>query len=150
MPEFGDLPLAILRSVSAVSGENYYDVHEPELREELNRRGYEPGHAALNGVMRQLTGAGYLECTFTGGEVALIRLREKGRQEVEGWPTTPGSISAAEVKQLVASLEARAEDPTLDSDEQSKARAAAGALQQMGISVTSTLLAAWLRHLGVP
>lgn len=150
MAQFGDLPLAILRSVSTASGENYKDVDEPELREELGRRGYEPSRGALINLMHQLQDAYFLDCTFTGSGIALIRLQEKGRQEGEGWPTTPGSVSAAEVEELLASLEERSEDPTLSEDEQSKARAVAGAVRDMGVSVTSSLLAAWLRHLGVP
>ena len=71
---------------------------EPARREELKRRGYEPGYAALNGVMHQLSDASYLECSFTGSGIALIRLQEKGRQAVEGWPTSPGAVSVAEVE----------------------------------------------------
>jgi hypothetical protein len=150
VPQYGDLPLTILRSVSTLSGEDYHDVEDEPLRDELKRRGFQPSNAAFLNVMRQLRDAGYLHCEFLGGMrgVSLVRLEEKGRIEVEGWPATPGSLSSADVAELVASLEARGEDQTVAPEERSKARAAAGAIKDLGLSVTGGLILGWLKHLG--
>ena len=152
VPQYGDLPLTILRSVSMLSGGEYHDVEDEPLRQELERRGFEASNAAFLIVMRQLRGAGYLQCEFLGGirGVSLVRLEEKGRIEVEGWPATPGSLSSSDVAELVASLEARGEDQTLAPEERSKARAAAGAIKDLGLSVTGGLILWWLKHMGVP
>jgi hypothetical protein len=152
VPQYGDLPLTVLRSVSTLSSEDYHDVEDEPVRDELERRGFQPSNAAFLNVMRQLRDAGYLQCEFLGGMrgVSLVRLEEKGRIEVEGWPATPGSLSSADVAELVASLEARAEDQTLAAEERSKARAAAGAIKDLGLSVTGGLILGWVKHLGVP
>jgi hypothetical protein len=92
--QFGDLPLAILRSISAVSGETYQEVDQGELEAELSRRGFEPTQPALRGAMHALHDGGYLDCYFTAGGIKLIHLQQAGRQQVEGWPTSPGSLSA--------------------------------------------------------
>jgi DNA-binding PadR family transcriptional regulator len=149
MAQFGDLPLTIVRSISAVSGDTYEDIDDDQLKAELSERGFEPSRSTLVGVMHQLQDAGYLSCTFTGRGIALIRLEHAGRQQVEGWPTSPGSLSAADVESLVTALRERSEDVTVAEPERTKARAAASALSELGLSVTGEVIAAWLKHLGV-
>jgi hypothetical protein len=76
---------------------------------------------ACGGAMRALNDSGYLECSFTGSGIALIRLDHEGRKQVEGWPSAPGPLSASDVEELVGALE-----------ERSKARAAATAIRNLG------------------
>lgn len=99
--------------------------------------------------MHQLQDAGYLSCTFTGGGTVLIQLEHRGRQEIEGWPVTPGQLTDRDVEGLVEALAARSEDPDVPEPERGKARAAAGALRDLGVSVTGQVLVAWLKSLGV-
>ena len=146
MPQFSDLPRAILLSISHVSGETYRDIEDDELKAELVRRGLEPSASTLFGAMRALRGAGLVECEFVGGGIAFIRLAPDGRKEVEGWPASPGALSANDVQAL---LDARSEDPDVPEPERGKARAAASALKDLGINVTAEVIAAWLRRLGV-
>ena len=131
-------------------GDTYRDIDGDELKAELSRRDFDPDTSTLVDAMHALQDAGYLSCNFLGGGgIAHIRLEHAGRQEVEGWPTSPGSLSATDVEALVAALQARSNDPTVAETERSKARAAAGALKDLGLSVTGEVIAAWLKHLGV-
>lgn len=150
MPEFSGLPRAILLSVSALSGDVYRDVSGEELTAELSRRGFEPKpRPELINLMHQLQDAGYLSCTFTGSGVEMIRLDHRGRQEVEGWPVIPGQPSASDVQALVDALIARSEDPAIPEPERGKARAAAGAVKDLGVSVMAEVIVAWLKSVGV-
>jgi hypothetical protein len=149
MPQFNDLPRAILLSVSTLSGESYRDLEDDELKAELARRGFEPDRSALVNVMHQLQDAGYLSCAFTGTGIALIRLEHAGRQEVESWPVMPGHPTTSDVEALLDTLLARSEDPQVPEPDRGKARAAAAALRDLGVSVTGEIIAAWLKHLGV-
>ena len=149
MPEFRGLPRDILLSISALSGNAYRDVGGEELTAELDRRGFQPARSEFINLMHQLQDAGYLSCTFLGGGsgIDLIRLELGGRQEVEGWPVSPGQPTASDVEALLDALLARSED--LPEPERRKARAAAAALRDLGVSVTGEVIAAWLKHLGV-
>lgn len=151
MPEFSGLPRAIVLSISRLSGDEYRDVEGEELKAELSRRGFEPKRSTLVNVMHQLRNAGYLDCTFVGGNpgVDLIRLEHRGRQEVEGWPILAGQPTANDVEALLENLLARSEDPALPEPERGKARAAASALKDLGINVTGQIIGAWLKHIGV-
>lgn len=150
MADFSGLPWAILLSISALSGDAYRDVDGEEVTAELERRGLSPDHSAFAGAMRALKDTGYVEAYFTAdNSVHLIRLSHPGRQEVEGWPTTPGSISASDVQELVSVLLARADDVDVPETERSKARAAAGALKDLGVGVTGQVIFAWLKQIGV-
>ena len=150
-PRFGELPRAILLSVSAVSGHAYYDVGGDDLMAELARRGFQPQMGTLIRAMHQLEDAGYLSCMFLGGMsgVELIRLRERGRQEVEGWPVSPGQPSASDLQALLDQLVARSVDPDVPEPERSKARAAAAAFKDLGVSVAGQVIFAWLKSAGV-
>jgi DNA-binding PadR family transcriptional regulator len=149
VPDFSGLPRAILLSISALSGEAYRDdVEEEELRAELSKRGFEPKKSTLDNVMHQLQDAGYLSCTFTGGGIVLIQLEQRGRQEVEGWPVLPGQPTTGDVQALLDTFLARSEDPEVPEQERGKARAAAGALKDLGVNVTGQVVVAWLRQIG--
>ena len=95
---------------------------------ELASRGFHPHMSALLRAMHALVDAGYVSCTFLGGMsgVELIRLQERGRQEVEGWPLSPGQPSSTDLQALIDGLIARSVDPAVSEPEQGKARAAAG------------------------
>ena len=147
--QFSDLARPVLLSISTVSADTYGDIDETELRKELKQRGIEPGRQALVNVMHALKDAGYIDCTFTGGGIVLIRLQHAGRQEVEGWPIAPGVPSSADIAALLDVLEARSEDVELSQADRGKARAAAGAVRDLGVSVTAEVIGAWLKHLGV-
>jgi len=151
MPDFSGLPRATLLSISTLSGDTYQDVGGEDLTAELSRRGFQATMLELIGLMHRLHDAGYLSCTFLGGlsGVELIRLEHRGRQEVEGWPISPGQPTASEVEALLDELLARSEDLSVPEPERGKARAAAGALRDLGVSVTGEIIAGWLRHLGV-
>jgi hypothetical protein len=148
--QFNRLPRAILLSISELSGETYRDVGWEELKAELERRGLTPTDAVLGRAMRALKGEGYLDAYFSSGHFAnLIRLDGAGRKEVEGWPAVPGSVSSSDVEELVSVLQTRGEDGDLPETERSKARAAAGAVRDLGVSVTAEVIAAWLKGIGV-
>lgn len=151
MPEFGGLPRATLLSISHLSGEDYQDVAGDELMAELSRRGFQATMPQLIRLMHQLQDAGYVRCTFAGGYsgMDLIGLEHLGRQEVEGWPVAAGQPTGGDVEALVDALLARSEDATVPEPERGKARAAASALRDLGVSVTGEVIAAWLKHLGV-
>ncbi len=147
---FSGLPRAILLSISMLSGDTYRDVDGAELNDELSRRGFSPDRATLYGAMQALEKAGYVEASFAGAySVDLIRLGHAGRQEVEGWPAVPGSLTATDVEQLVSVFEARGDDVDVPETERGRARAAAAALKDLGVSVTAELISTWLKHQGV-
>jgi hypothetical protein len=150
-PRFGGLPRAILLSVSALSGDLYRDVAGQELLAELSRRGFQPPMRALLDLMHQLQDAGYLSCVFLGGRsgVEMIRLEHRGRQEVEGWPVSPGQPSASDLQALVDGLLARSVDPAVPEPERGKARVAATAVKDLGVSVAGQVIFAWLKQAGV-
>ena len=122
-------------------------LNSADLTTELSERGYDLKGRTLVNVMHQLKRAGYLDCTATGGDIALVRLEQRGRQEVEGWPTSPGS--AADVQALLEILVERGQDLALPEPERSKARAAAGAFRELGVSVAAEVIGAWLKRQGV-
>jgi len=150
-PRFGGLPRAILLSVSALSGDLYRDVGGDELMAEVSHRGFQPPMRALLDLMHQLQDAGYLSCMFLGGRsgVEMIRLEHRGRQEVEGWPVSPGQPSASDVQALVDGLLARSVDPAVPEPERGKARVAATAVKDLGVSVAGQVIFAWLKQAGV-
>jgi hypothetical protein len=154
MPSFQGLPRAVLQAISNVSGESYRDVDGTELVAELARLGFEPDNITLYNLMFRLRdNGGYLEFYAGGGmelaNMGLIRLSEPGRQEVEGWPVTPGAVSGADVETLLSVLEARSQDTDVPEPERRKAKAALGALRELGVQVTGEIVTTWLRHLGV-
>ena len=150
MPQFSNLPRAVLLSISALSGASYRDVGFDELKAELARPNFTPTDSALVGAMEALKDAGYLEAYFTAGDAAhLIRLAHAGRQEVEGWPVAPGSLSASDVEALLATLDAHSDDAAVPEHERGRARAAAAALRDLGVSVTAEIIGAWLKSMGV-
>jgi hypothetical protein len=155
MPTDFGLPREVLRAISRLSGDSYRDVEGEELIAELDAAGVEltDDMTLYNLMFRLRDDGGYL--TFHGGagmdaaRMGNIRLAERGRQEVEGWPMTPGAVSGADVEALLAVLDQRSADPTTPAPEQGKARAAASALRELGVSVTGEVIAAWLKHVGV-
>lgn len=154
MPTFQGLPRAVLQAISNVSGESYRDVDGTELVAELASLGFEPDHITLYNLMFRLRdNGGYLEFYAGGGmeltNMGLIRLCEPGRQEIEGWPVTPGAVSGADIETLLSVLEARSEDADVPEPERRKATAALGALRELGVQVTGEIVTAWLRRLGV-
>jgi hypothetical protein len=88
--QFQGLPRAVLVAISHVSGDTYREIEGSELVAELARMGHEPDGPALVNLMFQLKDAGYMDFAAVGGmdpaNLDLIRLGERGRQEVEGWP----------------------------------------------------------------
>jgi hypothetical protein len=78
--------------------------------------------------------------------VELIKLEYRGRQEVEGWPATPGHPTDTDVEALIEVLARRSEDPAVSEPERSKAGEAAAALRDLGLNVGGQVLGAWLRH----
>lgn len=150
MAQFSGLPRAILLSISALSGDTYRDVAGEELKTELTQRGFSPDDSALNGAMRALKAGGFVECHFTwGDDIHLIHLDLAGRQEVEGWPAVPGSVSASDVEAFVSALQARGDDADVPEAERGRARAAASALRDLSVDVTAQVFAAWLKQMGV-
>ena len=154
MPTFQGLPRAVLQAISNVSGESYSDIDGSQLIDELGRLGFAPDDVALYNLMFRLRDdGGYLEFSAHGyGEPAsmgLIRLAEPGRQEVEGWPVTPGAVSEADIATLLQVLQDRSEDSGVPEPERRKAMVALAALRDLGVQVTGEVVTAWLRHLGV-
>ena len=154
MPTFQGLPRAVLQAISNASSESYRDVDGPELVAELAHLGFEPDDITLYNLMFRLRdNGGYLEFYAGGGmelaKMGLIRLCEPGRQEIEGWPVTPGAVSGADVEALLSVLQARSEDADVAEPERRKATVALGALRDLGVQVTGEIVTTWLRHLGV-
>jgi hypothetical protein len=142
----------VLVAISHVSGDTYREIEGSELVAELARMGYEPDGPALVNLMFQLKDAGYMDFAAVGGmdpaNLDLIRLGERGRQEVEGWPRESG-VSAADVEALIRAFEAHARDPDVPEPERDKARAVASAGRDLGIDVAGSVIASWLRTIGV-
>jgi hypothetical protein len=151
VPAFQDLPRAILIAISTLSGDEHRDVDGEELLAELARMGHEPSNVALGNVMFALRDdGGYVSWSRGGdGDFFLIRLRERGRQEVQGWPREAG-VSAADVERLFSVLQARADDPDVPETERGRASAALGALRDLGVEVTGSVFSAWLKSQGIP
>ncbi len=153
MPSDFSRPRAVLRTIADLSGDSYRDVDGKQLIAALADQGTEVAGIGLYNLMHRLRDDGYL--TFAGGagmsveRMQLIRLDARGRQEVEGWPTIPGTLPAADVEALIATLDARADDESTDEDERSKLRALASTLRDLGVSVSGPLLVAWFKSIGV-
>ena len=84
------LARAVLVAISNLSGDRYRDVEGDELVAELRRQGHQPDLIAVRNLMERLRDDGYV--TFSaafgiGPKPSLIRLADRGRQEVEGWPS---------------------------------------------------------------
>jgi hypothetical protein len=152
MPEFQGLPRAALVAISRVSGDTYREIEGAELVAELARMGHEPEGPALVNLMFQLKDAGYMDFAAVGGmdpaNLDLIRLGERGRQEVEGWPKASG-VSAADVEALIRSFEEYANDPHVPEQQRRRAGAIASAGRDLGIDVAGSVIASWLRAIGI-
>jgi hypothetical protein len=154
MPSFQGLPRAILVAISNVSGESMGDIEGDELIAELAQMGYEPDPVALYNTLRALRDdGGFVSYHVAGGgpnsTYGLMRLELPGRQEVEGWPASPGAPSSADIEELLRVLEARADDPSLPEPDRARSRAALVALRDLGVQVTAEVVAAWFKHLGL-
>ncbi len=149
MPVFSELARPILLAISNASGESYSFIEGDQLIAELKSLGHEPDDNTLRNLMRELKLAGYLDFYAGPTYLAHIRLEDRGRQEVQGWPTTAG-VSSGDVEALLAVIQARSEDPALPEPERSKAGAVLAALRDLGTQVTSEVVAAWLRSQGIP
>lgn len=109
--------LPILRGISELSGADLQRVDGVALVAWLAERGEEWSEVGINNAVRALTDARLIDCSFappgeaTGSTVRRIKLDARGRQLVEGWPST-GSIDAqALASAIVTALAAQAEEP---------------------------------------
>lgn len=155
MTQFQGLPRAVLVAISEVSGEAYHDVDGPGLVPVLKNLGHEPDATTLRNLMDRLRDDGYVtfQGSFGGGDepgegLFLIRLAERGRQEVEGWPR-PGELSRADIEALIHAFEAVAVDPDTPEPQRKKANALAEAARDLGVDVAGNVVASWLRMIGV-
>jgi hypothetical protein len=153
MPQFQGLPRAVLVAISKVSGDTYREINGNELMAELARMGYEPAPEALNGLLTRLKDDGgfvWFESVsgLDPGRLDLIRLGERGRQEVEGWPK-PGEVSTADVEALIGAFEERANDPDVPEPERRNAAAVVSYLRDLSVDVAGSIVSAWLRGIGV-
>lgn len=92
MVESFDKPQAVMLAIAELSGESYGDVTGPELIEALERRGVTfSGRTGLYNLMHRLKSSRLVEWSGGGGmdvrAMGLIRLSDRGRQQIEGWPT---------------------------------------------------------------
>ena len=152
VPQFQDLPRAVLVAISRASGDQFRDVEGDELVAELERMGHTPEPIALYNLMFRLRDDGFVDFRSAMGMdprgFNLIRLGERGRQEVDGWPT-PGRISTADVEALISAFEQYADDPSRPEPERRKASAIASAGRDLSIDVAGSILTAWLRSIGL-
>lgn len=152
MTDFQGLPRAVLVAISRASGDMYRDIDGEELVRELAQAGHEPESIALYNLMFQLRDAGFLAFSAGGGmdieNFGLIRLDTLGRQEVEGWPTS-ARVSAGDVEALIRAFEAHAQNPDAPSQDRQKAGQAASAARDLGVEVTGSIVASWLRGIGI-
>jgi DNA-binding PadR family transcriptional regulator len=153
-PQFQGLPRAVLIAISNVSGERYREINGTELMTELARMGHEPDPEGLYNLLRRLQDdGGYVSCDFGGGrpdprKLDLIRLGERGRQQVEGWPT-PSGIAVADVEALIRAFEEHAQNPAVPKPERDKAAAVASYIRDLSVAVAGSILPAWLRGIGL-
>jgi hypothetical protein len=143
----------VLVAISNLSGESYRDVEGTELLSELARMGHEPDPVALHNLMFRLRDDGgyvtfHASWSSDPAGLTLIRLGEAGRQEVEGWPKSAG-ISSAEIEVLLRAFQERADDPNVPEPERGKAATAATALRDVGVEATGSVVASWLRSMGI-
>jgi hypothetical protein len=152
MPQFQGLPRAVLVAISRASGDAYREIDGEELVAELARMGHEPEGVGLYNLLFRLREGGFVEFAAASGmdprKIELIRLGVPGRQEVEGCPRESG-VSAADVEALIRAFEAHARDPDVPEPERDKARAVASAGRDLGIDVAGSVIASWLRTIGV-
>jgi hypothetical protein len=153
MPQFQGLPRAVLVAISSVSGETYREINGDELMAELARMGHKPEPEALSNLLFRLRDdGGYVWFEAVGGldprNLHLIRLGERGRQQVEGWPT-PGGIAMADVEALIRAFEEHARNPDVPEPERRKARAVASYIRDLSVEVAGSILPAWLRTIGL-
>ena len=91
LAQFQDLPRAVLVAISNLSGDRYRDVEGDELVAELRRQGHQPDPIAVRNLMERLRDDGYVTFSAAFGigpkALSLIRLADRGRHEVEGWPS---------------------------------------------------------------
>jgi DNA-binding PadR family transcriptional regulator len=151
MPADFRRPRAVLYAISKLSGDSYMDVNGPALIAELDQDRVEIDEVGLYNLMHRLRDDGYI--SFHGGagmsaeKMALIRLDERGRQEIEGWPAVPGTLTAPDVEALIAVFDQRG-DTSPDPTESGKAKAVARGLRDLGVGVTGPMLVAWLKSIG--
>jgi hypothetical protein len=153
VPQFQGLPRAVLVAISRVSGETYREINGNELMAELARMGHEPEPEALRNLLFHLKDDGsYVWFEAVGGldprNLELIRLGERGRQQVEGWPT-PSGVSVADVEALIRAFEEHANDPDVPEPERRKAAAVASYVRDLSVEVAGSILPAWLRAIGL-
>jgi DNA-binding PadR family transcriptional regulator len=151
MPGF-EFPRAVLMAISNLSGDTYRDVDGTELMPELERIGHERSPDAVRNLLDRLKEDHYVDFyAAMGGSpdaLSFIRLAEKGRQEVQGWPKASG-ISAADVEALLRAFETYANDPSTPEPERRKAGVIASTGRDLGVEVAGSVITSWLRSLGV-
>ena len=151
MPQFEDAR-AVLVAISNLSGDQYRAVAGHELVPELRRQGHQPDPIAVRNLMGLLSDDGYVtfRAALGSGPEALsfIRLADRGRQEVEGWPK-PGAISAADIEALIRAFEEHSKDPDVPEAERRNAGAIASAGSDLSVDVVGSVIASWLRSIGI-
>lgn len=152
MPQFQDLARPVLVAISDLAGDQYREVEGPELMAELERRGHEVEPIALLNLMSRLKEDSYVTFYAAFGmdpkALNLIRLAERGRQEVENWPR-PGALSAHDLEALFRAFEEQANDPDLSEADRSRARSIASAGRDLTVEVSGSVIASWLRSIGI-
>jgi hypothetical protein len=145
MPHFDDLR-PFLVAVSKLSGTDYRDVTGVDLDAELRSKGHEHSVAGFVNIMHALKDGDLLTCAGGGfggpSAYELIRLTSKGRELVEGWPTSAG-ISTADLAALIDVFRAASDDPDVPEADQTKLRKVAEYLKDVPASVATGVLTVW-------
>jgi hypothetical protein len=95
----------------------------------------------LRRVFEQLDQAGYIKPTWAGVTLPyMIEPTERGLQHTMGWPV-PGQT---DVEALLRMLDQRIEAPDTPDEERTRLRRLRDAAGDVGTSVMSSLLSAWL------
>jgi hypothetical protein len=106
----------ILVAVKQAADESDDILHRLDSRAVEAAAGREAGDLATFAALDALSGAGYVEGVAGFGDPPtwmFIKLTEKGRQEVSGWPVTPGADYGA---QFIEELDRRIEDAPDDQE----------------------------------
>lgn len=96
---------------------------------------------ALRHVFEQLGHAGYIKPTWAGVTLPImIEPTERGLQYAMGWPV----LGQSDVDALLRMLDQRIESPDTPEDERTRLQRLRDAAGDVGTSVMSSLLSAWL------
>lgn len=154
VPQWTGLPLAVLTAISNASGESYALIEGAEFLAELRRLGHDPDPVHLLNLMDEMRGSRYIDFSASPGNeieeaVSGLRLQERGRQQVEGWPRS-SEATEADFQALLAVLEDRAEDTEQPEAERDNYRAALGGLSRLTNAVGVSVVTAWVnRRIGL-